>query len=210
MLTPEHMRTKHGYSVDEVASAVQKCIRRGNEEAALYWSWEMIKSPNPSHHTHLWNRLKVIASEDVGEGDRYMPILIDVLWRNWKAKKSEHIFTVNAVTALVRAKKSRINDNAINMIRSEALLREWDGKPIPVEYLDAAGLVSTVPPVYDKRSSWEFADKHTIAGKKAGLGKADFYQRGARLGNKAPIPDPYEKRAIEADLEVERRQWTDS
>lgn len=75
MLTPEHMRTWHGYAVDEVASEVQKCIRRGNEEQAIYWSFEMMESPNNSHYTNLWNRLKVIASEDVGMGQPFMPIL---------------------------------------------------------------------------------------------------------------------------------------
>ncbi len=118
MLTPEHMRTWHGYAVDEVASAVQKCIRRGYEDQALFWSFEMMESPNKSHYTNLWNRLKVIASEDVGMGQPMMPILIDVLWRNWK-EKHDHVFTINAVIALVRAQKSRIVDNAINMIKSE-------------------------------------------------------------------------------------------
>jgi hypothetical protein len=38
------------------------------------------------------------------------------------------------------------------------------------------------------------------------LGKADFYEEGAKLNNKAPIRDPYEARAISGDLEVERRE----
>ena len=40
MLAPDHMRTKHGYAVDEVASAVQKCIRRG---------WQGWKKPIKQH-----------------------------------------------------------------------------------------------------------------------------------------------------------------
>jgi hypothetical protein len=220
MLTPEHMRTKHGYAVDEVASAVQKCIRRGLEEDALYWAYEMMGSPNKAHHTQLWNRLKVIASEDVGPADPNIPILIDVLWRNWKEKKAELIFTVNAITALCRAKKSRINDNAINMLKSRDALGEWDGKPLPLDSLDesqmdkrvtAPNRVPAAIPAYDRRSVPGFAiDRHTRAGKKHGLGKDDFYRSGALLNNKAAISDPYEKRAIAGDLEVEHRQWMES
>ena len=204
MLTPEHMRTWHGYAVDEVASAVQKCIRRGYEDQALYWSFEMMESPNKSHYTNLWNRLKVIASEDVGIGQPMMPILIDVLWRNWKEKK-DHVFTVNAIIALVRAPKSRIVDNAINMIKSEWKLNQV--KQLALDSLDETQLIPVIPPAFDKRNVPGYAiDKHTRAGKKHGLGKADFYEEGAKLNNKAPIRDPYEARAIAGDLEVERRE----
>jgi replication-associated recombination protein RarA len=74
---PIYRTSRNEEGVDEVASAVQKCIRRGLEEDALYWGYEMMASPNPSHRTHLWNRLKVIASEDVGPACPWMPILID-------------------------------------------------------------------------------------------------------------------------------------
>jgi replication-associated recombination protein RarA len=206
--TPQHMLTAHGYAVDEVASAVQKCIRRGYEEQALYWSFEMMQSPNKSHHSQLWNRLKVIASEDIGPADPAMPILIDVLFRNWQAKKSECIFTVNAVIALVRSPKSRITDNAFNMLKSEWRLGVI--KPLPLEMLDETKLEPVAEPAYDERDVPGFAlDRHTRAGKAHGFGKANFYQSGALLNNKAPIRDPYEARAIAGDLEVERRERRD-
>lgn len=107
--------------------------------------------------------------------------------------------------ALVRAPKSRIVDNAINMIKSEWKLGQIT--PLPLDTLDETHLIPVVPPVYDKRPVPGFAiDKHTRAGKKHGLGKADFYENGAKLNNKASIRDPYEARAIAGDLEVERRE----
>jgi hypothetical protein len=134
-----------------------------------------------------------------------------VLWRNWKEKKNEMIFTVNAITALVRAPKSRINDNAINMLKSEHALGKWEDKPLPLDTLDETKLVPAVPPVHHNRPVPGFAiDRHTRAGKAAGLGKSDFYRNGALLRNKAPIHDPYEARAIEGDLEVERRNWMET
>jgi len=141
-----------------------------------------------------------------------MPILIDVLFRNWQAKKSECIFTVNAVIALVRSPKSRITDNAFNMLKSEWKLGVI--KPLPLDILDETKLEPAVEPAYDKdkpRPIPSFAlDRHTRAGKREGLGKANFYREGAKLNNKAPIRDPYEARAIAGDLEVERREWLET
>jgi replication-associated recombination protein RarA len=205
-MIPEHMRTKHGYAVDEVASAVQKCIRRGLEEDALYWAYEMMHSPNKSHQTLLWNRLKVIATEDIGPGDFAMAILIDVLWRNWKEKKKEDLYYVNAVIALCRSPKSRINDNAVNMFKTRDALGKWEHKPLPLDTLDESKLVPATEPTYDNRNVPGFAlDRHTRAGKAAGLGKRDFYEEGAKLVN-CTIPDPYEERAIAGDLELEKLQ----
>ena len=36
--------TKGGYPLDEVISAVQKSIRRGQERKALYWAYELVGS----------------------------------------------------------------------------------------------------------------------------------------------------------------------
>jgi hypothetical protein len=60
------LRTKHNYDAFEVVSALQKCIRRGLEEDALYWAYELAESRNKNYSSWLWTRLKVIACEDVG------------------------------------------------------------------------------------------------------------------------------------------------
>ncbi|MBI4310985.1 MAG: hypothetical protein HY681_04305 [Chloroflexi bacterium] len=59
-------RTKNGYFLDEVTSALQKAIRRANEDAALYWAWELTES---GFGQHLWRRLGVIAAEEIGLAD---------------------------------------------------------------------------------------------------------------------------------------------
>jgi replication-associated recombination protein RarA len=82
-------RARHNYDAFEVVSALQKCIRRGLEEDALYWAYELAESPNTNYYSWLWARLKVIACQDVGPANPIMPLLIDVLWRNWKEKRSE-------------------------------------------------------------------------------------------------------------------------
>jgi len=62
----KEMRTKIGYVLGEVVSALQKSIRRGDEEGALYWSLELSES---SFGQYLWRRLLIIASEDIGLAD---------------------------------------------------------------------------------------------------------------------------------------------
>jgi replication-associated recombination protein RarA len=38
------LKTKKGYDFFEVASALQKCIRRGMGEEAMYWAVELFNS----------------------------------------------------------------------------------------------------------------------------------------------------------------------
>ena len=53
-------KTKGGYELHELLSALQKDIRRVKIYPAMFWASEL-KSLN---HKALWNRLRVIASED--------------------------------------------------------------------------------------------------------------------------------------------------
>lgn len=57
------VKTKGGYPIDEVVSALQKDIRRGNYENACHWARELVVSGNS---WKLWRRLQVIALEDIG------------------------------------------------------------------------------------------------------------------------------------------------
>lgn len=205
-MTNPHLRTKHGYDAFEVVSALQKCIRRGMEEDALYWAYEMVKSDNKNHYAWLWQRLKIIASEDVGPANFAMPILIDVLYRNWEKKKNNDLWYANAVIALVRSPKSRIVDNAATMMLTKDALGRWENKPIPEECVVEANLERAKEPTRFDRNIPGFAiDMHTPSGRKGGLGKEDFYREGAKLVN-CTLPDPYESRAIAGDLELEEKK----
>ena len=55
--------TRRGYAFDECASALQKAIRRGQEEDAVYWALELAES---GYDKYAWRRVFVILSEDVG------------------------------------------------------------------------------------------------------------------------------------------------
>jgi replication-associated recombination protein RarA len=159
------------YEFDQVQSAFQKSIRRGLEEDALFWGTEL--------HLHggvnqAWNRMQIIASEDVGLASPSAPILIRTLhdaWRDLTAKdKNRHgrLYFIHAILFLVRAPKSRIADNATIVMFNEA--RPF--REIP---------------------DWAL-DKHTRIGTDMGRGYAHFFDEGAKLVNQK-FDDPYEERA---------------
>ncbi|PIS14861.1 hypothetical protein COT64_00445 [Candidatus Shapirobacteria bacterium CG09_land_8_20_14_0_10_39_12] len=111
------LKTPGGYRLDEVVSALQKAIRRGQEENALYWMMEFVKG----HYIgYLWRRLSVITIEDIGLADPNAPLLINSLAQmNERVNKNGYIETFHptmAVVYLCRAPKSREIDYACDYI----------------------------------------------------------------------------------------------
>jgi replication-associated recombination protein RarA len=174
--------TPGGYSFDEVSSALQKSIRRGLEEDALYWCAEFYRT-KPEN---LWKRLRVIASEDVGLASPAAALTVRSLYENWRDFVNEKwdgkdLFVIHAVLTLVRAKKSRMVDHATNAAFGFA----------------ANGHTSLL----DRHDIPDYgADKHTQRGRMMGRGFKHFFAHGAHLENRADIPDAYEAR-IRAALE---------
>lgn len=166
--------TKHGFDHYELLSALQKCIRRGMEYEALHFAVEL-EEFNP---TMLWNRLKVIAAEDVGPANPQMPILIDVLQKNYLSEKSKlgennaSLYLADAVVCLCFSQKSRITDDLLAVV----FLEREQGKYPPIP---------------------EFAlDMHTARGKALGKGIDDFFSEGNKLENEA-FNNSYTERAKE-------------
>ncbi len=165
--------TKNGYDHYELLSALQKCIRRGMEYEAVHFGVEL-EEFNP---TMLWNRLKVIAAEDIGPANPQMPILVDVLQKNYLTEKSKlgennaSLYLADAIVCLCFSQKSRITDDLLNVVYTE---REKEGKFLSIP---------------------EFAlDKHTARGKALGKGIDDFFNEGNKLENEAFI-NHYTQRA---------------
>ena len=115
------VNTPSGYDLHELLSALQKCIRRGMEYEAVHFAVEL-EEFNP---TALWNRLKIIAPEDIGAANPIMPLLIDVLQKQYLTEKSKldstsyRLFMVNAIVCLCRSPKSRITDDLLNVVYAE-------------------------------------------------------------------------------------------
>ncbi|MFL5782438.1 MAG: hypothetical protein ACJ760_14070 [Thermoleophilaceae bacterium] len=151
-------------------SALQKEVRRGNEQAALTWVSELDLS---GYGAWAWSRLRVIASEDVGLAWPEGAALVRSLYENWRdssknGKAEARLFLAHAVMALCRASKSRAVDHATWVF--------WDGPLEPVPIPDYA------------------LDKHTKRGRQLGRGWSHFLTEGARLSNEADLDDPYRER----------------
>src|SRR3989344_1327801 len=109
------LRTKSGYRLDEGVSALQKAIRRGQEERAMYWACEMFES---GFVKYLWRRLSVIVLEDIG--DPLAVILINSLAQSSerinKKDYTEALHPAMAVMYLCRAPKSREVDYMLEIV----------------------------------------------------------------------------------------------
>ena len=112
---PFWMITKNGYNLDEVVSALQKSIRRGMEEEALYWAIELAVS---GYGQYLWRRLGVTVSEDIGLIDPLACVIVNSLAENCKRctkswKDPEMLPIAHAVLYLCRCYKNREVDDYI-------------------------------------------------------------------------------------------------
>jgi len=183
------LHTPGGYVIADVASAIQKEIRRGHEREALFWVTEIDLA---GYTEYVWNRLRIIASEDVGVGDPTAVMLVRVLYDNWaqRIKKEKasakagrelppesRLYLIHAVQALCRARKCRMVDHAY-MLFYEGDRRAIGPKDIPDYAMDG----------------------HTHRGKKLGRGPEYFVNVSSKLENMADLEDPYEKEGNAAHL----------
>lgn len=114
--------SKHGISADLLISAVQKCIRRGMEDLAMRFAYELYITSS-FHEEKLWTRLLVISVEDIGFGDPNAMVIVNTL--NQLRKEFPYgdgdrpIFFLYAIRYLCRCKKERSTDHVKNIIMKE-------------------------------------------------------------------------------------------
>jgi replication-associated recombination protein RarA len=160
----------------EASSSLQKAIRRGLEEDALYWAAELDLS---GYGEYVWKRLRIMTSEDVGLANPLLPATIAGLYATWKeirAKKDEKrnpekLFLAHAVILLVRSPKSRLVD--------WLAVAHWRGHDS-----------------FRRQPLDEAVDKHTRRGKAMGRGWDHFFAVGGHLENFAPLPGEAEAMGI--------------
>jgi len=167
-------QTQRGYDIYELLSALQKDIRRGNEYQAVFWAAEL-ESFNPKT---LWNRLRVIASEDIGIANPLAPLVIDVLEKEYddamrRENDSYRLFLVHAVLFLARSPKCRIVDDLLLTVYGDIKFKD---KKLEIP---------------------EYAlDMHTIRGKMKGRDIKHFLEVGSKLDSEA-LENPYKENARE-------------
>src|SRR3989344_555012 len=162
------LRTKCGYELDEVVSALQKEIRRGNELMATYWTFELNDS---GFWRYCFRRFQVIAGEDIGVANQQAMILVSstyasLLLQNAKQKitQVDNNIIGLVVSYLARSPKSRHIDYLGGVILKR---KEKGWKPEIAEYAK---------------------DQHTAIGKATGKGDNEFFREGSRIKNKKKIP----------------------
>jgi len=170
------VKTCHGYSADQVISAVQKEIRRGNTENAVLLALEMVVT-SPALEDYLWQRLMVISVEDIGFGEPNAPVLVNALNQMVstfdRSMGERKLFAVHAVRYLCGCLKDRSSDEMImwiNLTSEKEEVRPW----IPDYALD----------------------KHTAVGKGMNRGLKHFIEIGAQLSPESPERDLIYKERI--------------
>jgi replication-associated recombination protein RarA len=180
------MITKGGHSFYEVASAIQKYVRRGDEHKALYWFSELFIS---GYDEYGWKRIKVMVSEDIGIANPTLPAQIHALYETYvemKKQKNKHcpekLPYVHAVMLLVRSPKSRLVDNKL------------------CQYFDLRSNIPT--PEFD---DYVFC-LHTLKGKFKKRGNKHFYEEAALITNEPAdlIKEEYEYRDFVAQQYYDR------
>jgi hypothetical protein len=114
-----------GYLFDEVASALQKSIRRGKERDATFWAAILYKS---GFHRYLKKRLWIIVHEDIGIANPTALLYANQLKIDVEGKKRipdlekadplgyDFLQIVNLIILSCRGQKTRIADNLTELV----------------------------------------------------------------------------------------------
>ena len=144
--------TRNGYAGDEVISALQKSIRRGLEEQACMFAYELYIS-SPQLEEKLWRRLLTISVEDIGMGNPMAAIMVNNLYQMSRefdySDGDRPMYFIHAIRYLCQSEKDRSSDLLKNIcIKSFAM-----------------GKFPEIP---------DYAlDKHTVRGQ--AMGRASFH-----------------------------------
>ena len=179
------VRTYHGLPADQVISALQKEIRRGNVENAVLLAYEMVLT-SPPLEDYMWRRLMVISVEDVGFGEPLAPVLVHALYQMVqtfdRAMGERKLFAVHAVRYLCGCSKDRSSDEMINWVM-RAVASGQAGAQIPDYALDM----------------------HTAEGRARGRGPRHFWTEGAQLVPELPHRDRTYRERLLAMLDQEEQ-----
>lgn len=158
--------TQRGYNLFDVASALQKSIRRGDVRLAGYMAIELF----PRFSEYAWKRLLTISAEDCyGVITKEIMALYDafhVINKGNKQKDKGRIFIAKAVILLCQTKHNRDSDILTNYVYD----KKYDITDDQIEALmDEVRNERPEIPEY-------VYDVHTLKGKRMGKTKQDFFK----------------------------------
>jgi replication-associated recombination protein RarA len=171
------VKTRHGLAADQVISALQKEIRRGNVENAALLAYEMATT-SPELESYMWYRLLVISVEDIGWGEPQAPVLIRTLYeinQTFGHRGGENLLlAVHAVRYLCSCQKDRSSDEMVNLL---------------IHQVEHEQRIPEIP---------DYAlDMHTAQGQAMGRGKLHFWEVASQIAPELPDRDTsYKERML--------------
>ena len=181
--------TRNGYAGDEVISALQKSIRRGLEEQACMFAYELYVS-SPQLEEKLWRRLLTISVEDIGMGNPMAAVVVNNLYRMSRefdyADGDRPIYFIHAIRYMCQSEKDRSSDLLKNIcIKSVAM-----------------GQFPDVP---------DYAlDKHTQRGQAMGRDSFHFLNEASKVIPQKEIDNDYKERYAKILEEYDPENVVDS
>lgn len=162
--------TKRGYTLLDVASVVQKSIRRGDYRLAGYFGHELVAS---GFHNYLWKRLLTISAEDchgiITTEIQSLKESFDFINKNKKRddKIKGRIFISKAIIILCTALKSRESDHLQCLLYDKKIGITDEEIENELNSLDQNETLEELP-------EYTF-DIHTSTGRRKGKTKKDFF-----------------------------------
>ncbi len=168
--------TKNCYAADEVISALQKSIRRGLEEQACMFAYELYLT-SPEAEEKMWMRLLTISVEDIGMGNPMASVIINNLYQMSRhfdyANVDRALYFIHAIRVLCQSQKDRSSDVLKN---------------ICMKRIDA-GLLPEIP---------DYAlDKHTRRGMEMGRDLMHFLNEASKVVPQMEADNEYMKEYLE-------------
>lgn len=166
------IKTRNNLAGDEVISALQKSIRRGNEKAACEFAYEMYIT-SPQFEEKLWRRLLAISVEDIGMGNPLAAIMVNnlnTMRKEFQYNESDRaMFFIHAIRYLCSSEKDRSSDLLKNIV-----IKSF-----------AMGYVPEIPDIA--------LDKHTTRGKEMGRGSEHFLHEASKVVPQAAVDNHYKE-----------------
>jgi replication-associated recombination protein RarA len=166
--------------VSLIKSALQKCVRQGLAEKAMYFALQLLKKGG---WYNCWRRLRIIAVEDCGQAD--VIAAVEALYRQFlehKGKDGDGLSwdcqrcVACAAKLLAESKKDRRADEFLELMWA---YEQASGDPELKQWVEE---LSSIPD--------DAYDMHTLQGRKRGRGLEHWYGCSSRTTNRTP---EYEK-----------------
>lgn len=177
------LQTKSGYDFYEVASLLQKSLRRGD----IVMAARAVNELTPQYANYAWNRMMTVSAEDCADMVTTEVVALYDAWEKINTGKREksrgRVFFAKAIILLAKARHARDADE-LNILVSDRLPDD--------EFRAAMNSVDeefAVKSADFKIPSYVY-DVHTWRGKRAGATKKKFLiDEAAALANRTSIFD---------------------